>query len=88
MADAQSLQNNDAGVDANDNALPWRLVHMLRDAQIGDLSTQNDGDAETPNASPSLYDQTTTLAKILTRRYKGHDIWDAVMLIGDHLGVL
>ena len=88
MADANSISNDAAGQDAQGNLLPWRIVHLLRDAQIGDLPNQTDGDAETSNISASEYDQIVTLAKILTRRYKGHDIWDAVMLIGDHLGVL
>ena len=88
MADAQSVANDNAGVDGNGKQLPWRSVHLLRDAQIGDLSTQSDGDAEGPNISSSLYDQTTTLAKILTRRYKGKDVFDILCLIGDHLGVL
>lgn len=88
MADAQSISNDNTGVDANGTGLPWRIVHLLRDAQIGDLATQSDGDAETSNVSSSAYDQTVTLAKILTRRYKGHDIWDAVMLLADHFQLL
>jgi hypothetical protein len=45
MADAQSLANDANGVDGAGNRLPWRITHLLRDAQIGDLSTQTDGDA-------------------------------------------
>lgn len=88
MADAQTISNDDNGVDGAGKALPWRIVHLLRDAEIGDLPTTTSGDAEGPNVSSSQYDHITTLAKILSRKYKGHDIWDAVMLIADHLGVL
>jgi hypothetical protein len=94
MSDADSLKAEFDGLAlnlpgfTNGQALPWRNVHLLRDAQIGDLATQTDGDAELPNASPSVFDQTATLAKILTRRYKGHDVFDMLALIGDHLGVL
>jgi hypothetical protein len=88
MADAQSIQNSNDGTDASGRPLPWRLVHMLRDAEIGDLSTTTSGDAESPNSSASLYDQVATLTKILSRRYKGHDVFDMLALIGDHLGVL
>ena len=78
MADADSVARDNNGVDATGHWLPWRRVHMLREAQIGDLSTQTNGDAEAPNVSSSLYDQVVTLAKILTRRYKGQDIFDMV----------
>lgn len=88
MADAGSITNALAGVDGNNVALAYRLVHMLRESQPGDLSTQTDGDAEGPNISSSALDQIVTLAKILTRRYKGHDVFDMLCLIGDHLGVL
>jgi hypothetical protein len=87
MADAKAIQDANDGVDANGAALPWREVHMLREATIGDLSTQSDGDAEGPNESPSIYDQVTTLAKILTRRYKGKDIWDMVAELHDKAGL-
>jgi hypothetical protein len=88
MADANTIANANDGIDPNGKQLPWRLVHMLRDAQIGDLSTVANGDAEGPNVSSSIYDQVTTLTKILSRRYKGHDVFDMLALIGDHLGVL
>lgn len=88
MADAQSVSNDQNGVDANGNRLPWRVVHLLRDAQIGDLSTNSTGDAEPPNVSSSEYDQIVTLAKILARRYKGKDVFDMLALIGDKLGAL
>ena len=45
MADAGSIQNALDGTDGS-KVLPWRVVHLLRDAAIGDLSTQTDGDAE------------------------------------------
>jgi len=82
MADAVSIQNALDGTDGS-KMLPWRVVHLLRDASIGDLSTQTDGDAETANISASLYDQVVTLSKILTRRYKGKDIWDMACEIHD-----
>lgn len=83
MADAQSVQNALDGHDGNNQRLPWRVVHLLREAQIGDLSTQTDGDQEGPNESTSVLDQVTTLAKILTRRYNGKDIWDMVAELHD-----
>jgi hypothetical protein len=82
MADPASIQNALDGTDGT-QVLPWRVVHLLRDAAIGDLSTQTDGDSEAANVSASLYDQVVTLAKILTRRYKGKDIWDMVCEIHD-----
>jgi len=88
MSDAQSISNDNNGIDANGKSLPWRLVHLLRAAQIGDISSQTDGDAEASNISSSVFDQVVTLSKILTRTYKGHDIWDAVMLLADHFQLL
>lgn len=88
MADAQSVQNANDGVSSDGKQLPWRIVHFLREAQIGDLSSPSNPDSESPNTSASLYDQVVTLSKILTRRYKGHDVFDILCLIGDHLGVL
>lgn len=89
MADAASISSDISGKDQGTGKnLPWRTVHLLREAQIGDLSTQTSGDQEGPNISASLYDQVVTLSKILTRRYKGHDVFDMLALIGDHLGVL
>lgn len=87
MADAQSIANAANGTDGS-RELPWRKVHMLREAAIGDLSTTNSGDSETPNESSSEYDQIVTLTKILTRRYKGHDVFDMLALVGDKLGAL
>lgn len=83
MPDAQTISNDNNGVDGGGRRLPWRIVHLLREAKIGDLSTQTSGDAESPNVSASLYDQVVTLAKILTRRYNGKDIWDMVCEIHD-----
>jgi len=83
MADAVSVSNDNNGVDGGGRRLPWRVVHLLREAQIGDLSTSVD--AENANVSSSLYDHVTTLAKVLTRRYKGKDIFDMVAEIHDHL---
>ena len=81
MADAQSVSAENNGVDGGGRKLPWRVVHVLREAAIGDLSTQTSGDAEVPNVSSSLYDQVVTLAKVLTRRYKGQDIFDMVAVL-------
>ena len=78
MADANSVSNDINGVDGSGNKLPWRVVHLLRAAQIGDLASQTDGDAEVANVSSSAYDQIVTLAKILTRTYKGADLFDMV----------
>jgi len=85
MADAESVSRDNNGIDATGHWLPWRRVHMLREAQIGDLSTVTNGDAENPNVSSSLYDHVTTLAKILTRRHNGKDIWDMVCEIHDQV---
>lgn len=83
MADAKTLSDADNGVDANGKPLPWRVVHLLRDAKVGDLNT---GDtAEDANTSTSEYDHIATLAKILTRRYKGHDVFDLLALAYDAL---
>ena len=87
VADAVSIQNALDGTDGT-NKLSYRNVHLLRDAQIGDLPTTTTGDAEAPNESSSVFDHITTLAKILTRRYKGHDVFDMLALIGDKLGAL
>lgn len=78
MADAQSVQNNNDGVSSDGKRLPWRVVHFLRESQIGDLSSPSNPDREDPNTSSSLYDVVTTLGKILTRRYRGADIFDMV----------
>ena len=85
MADAESVSRDNAGIDASGHWLPWRRVHMLREAIVGDLSTQTTGDAEAPNVSSSMYDQIVTLAKILTRRHNGLDIWDMVVQIHDQV---
>jgi hypothetical protein len=85
MADAVTVSNDNNGVDGGGRRLPWRVVHLLREAQIGDLSTQAGGEAESPNVSSSLYDHVTTLAKILTRRYKGKDVFDMIAEIHDHV---
>jgi hypothetical protein len=78
MADAKSVQDANDGVSADGKQLPWRTVHFLREAKIGDLSSPSNPDQESPNTSSSLYDQIVTLAKILTRRYNGKDIFDMI----------
>jgi hypothetical protein len=83
MADANSVTQALAGHDENGNRLAYRVVHLLREAQIGDLPTQTDGDAEDANETSSALDQVVTLAKILTRRYNGKDIWDMVAELHD-----
>jgi hypothetical protein len=84
MADANSVQNAIDGVDVNSKSLPWRVVNLLRNGVVGDLSKVTDGTAEGPNTSTSVFDQVATLAKILTRRYVTKsadtlDIWDMVV---------
>ena len=37
MADAESVSRDNAGIDASGHWLPWRRVHMLREAIVGDL---------------------------------------------------
>lgn len=76
MADASSIQNANDGVSSDGKQLPWRIVHLLREAQIGDLSSGDNPDSESPNISSSSYDQIVTLAKILSRRYRGLDAFD------------
>ena len=78
MADANFIAQTNNGLDNAGQILPYRKVNLLREAAIGDLSTVADGTAEGPNATGSLYDITTTLGKILTRRYKGKDVFDMV----------
>lgn len=83
-ADASAASVADK-LDGTENGAPefWRVVHLLREAEIGDLQSVLDGTAEGPNTSTSMMDQVATLAKILTRRYKGKDIWDMVAAIHD-----
>jgi hypothetical protein len=90
MADAESVSRDNAGIDASGHWLPWRRVHLLRNAEVGDLGTVTNGDAENPNVSSSLYDHVTTLAKVLARRYvyngQPYDLWDMVtIMFRDHM---
>jgi hypothetical protein len=89
-ASAQSVADSVAGTDGNGNALSFRLVSLLQPSAIFGLGTSYPF-PEGPNTSPSQLDQTTTMAKILTRTFvasdgKTYDIWDAVMtLLEAHL---
>lgn len=84
MADANSVNDEINGVGGN-GPLPWRRTAMLYTANL--LGLGNDyAFPETSNTSPSLLDQVTTLAKLLTRKMRmpdGNemDIWDAAMTI-------
>jgi len=82
MATPQSLADAFNGV-TNGQPDSWRIVHLLREALVGDLSTTTDGTQEGPNTSTSVFDHVTTLAKILTRRYKGKDVFDMIAEIHD-----
>lgn len=76
MADAQSVENK---LDGAADGKPWsyRLVHLLADyGGAGSLDEQ-------PNTTPSMFDQITTLAKILTRRHNGKDVFDLLVEIHD-----
>lgn len=76
MADAQSVENK---LDGSVNGKPWdyRIVHLLAEyAGVGSLD-------ENPNSTPSMFDQITTLAKILTRRHNGKDVFDLLVEIHD-----
>lgn len=61
MSDAQSVENK---LDGSMNGQPWpyRVVNLL-----GPYGGPNSL-GENPNSSPSMFDQITTLARILTRR--------------------
>ena len=78
MADAQSVENK---LDGSVNGQPWayRIVNLLSEYQgVGVYSPP-----ESPNSTPSLFDQIVTLTKILTRRVNGKDVFDLVKEIHD-----
>lgn len=73
------------GTDANGNALPFRIAAMFYEANLFGLSTDY-AFPEGPNATPSLLNHGTSLAKLLTRKKtladgNQYDLWDAVMTI-------
>lgn len=81
MADAKSLTDKFDGNDAAGKPLSYRQVNLLREGVPGDLKTAPQGIPGGPNVTPSVFDHITTLAKILTRRYKGKDAWDMLVEI-------
>jgi hypothetical protein len=89
-ATAQSVADQVAGTDGNGNALSFRLVALLQPSEIFGLGSSYPF-PEGPNTSPSQLDQTTTLAKILTRTFvasdgKTYDVFDMLAtLLEAHL---
>jgi hypothetical protein len=89
-ATAQSVADQVAGTDGNGNALPFRLVALLQPSEIFGLGSSYPF-PEGPNTSPSQLDQTTTMAKILTRTFtasdgKTYDVFDMLAtLLEAHL---
>lgn len=82
-ASAQSVSDKLDGLDSNGNALPYRMAAMLYEANLLGLD-KDYAFPEGANASPSMEDQSTTLAKLLTRKLtladgNQYDLWDAVM---------
>lgn len=76
MSDAQSVENKLDGA-VNGQPWPYRIVHLLEEYKgVGSLDEQ-------PNSTPSMFDQITTLAKILTRRHNGLDAFDMLAAIHD-----
>jgi hypothetical protein len=79
------VANKIDGLDAGGNQLRYRIAAMLYDAKMFGLN-KDYAFPEGPNASPSLEDQTATLAKLLTRKQKladgnDYDIFDAVFTV-------
>jgi hypothetical protein len=86
-ATAQSVADQLAGTDGNSNALPYRLTALLQPSQVFSLGSTYPY-PEGPNTTPSVFDQVTTLAKVLTRTWVGpdgktYDLFDAVMTLLD-----
>ena len=84
-ATAQSVSDALNGSDGNGNALPYRLVAMLYDANLLGLF-KDYAYPESSNTSASQFDHNTTLAKLLTRTHthgdgNTYDIWDAVQTL-------
>lgn len=84
-ATAQSVADKLDGVDGNGNQLVYRKAAMLYEANMFGLG-KDYAFIEGPNVSPSMQDQSTTLAKLLTRKLtladgNQYDLWDAVMTI-------
>jgi hypothetical protein len=76
MSDAKSVENKLDGA-VNGQPWPYRIVNLLAEyAGPGSLDEQ-------PNSTPSMFDQITTLAKILTRRHNGKDAFDLLVEIHD-----
>lgn len=76
MANADSVSDKLDGL-LNSKPLPYREVNLL------DEYRGPDSIGEEPNTTPSMFDQITTLAKILTRRHNGKDLFDMVVEIHD-----
>lgn len=77
------VANKIDGIDANGNLLRYRIAAMLYEAHAFGLN-KDYSFPEGPNASPSLEDQTTTLAKLLTRKRtladgNQYDLWDMLL---------
>lgn len=84
-ATAQSVSDKLDGVDGNGNELPFRKAAMFYEANLLGLS-KDYAFPEGANTSPSMEDQSTSLAKLLTRKHtladgNQYDLWDAVMTI-------
>jgi hypothetical protein len=91
-ATPQSVADSLAGT-ADGSPLSFRLVALLQPSEIFGLGSSYPF-PEGPNTSPSQLDQTTTMAKILTRTFVGsdgktYDIFDMLAtLLEAHLSSL
>jgi hypothetical protein len=84
-ATPESVADQIAGTDGGGTPLPFEQTAMLFLANILGLS-KDYAFPEGPNASPSMADHVTTLAKVLTRTHKHadgntYDAWDAIQTI-------
>ncbi|TDH46252.1 hypothetical protein E2F47_27270 [Mycobacterium eburneum] len=84
-ATAQSVSDKIDGIDGDGNQLPYRKAAMFYEANVFGLS-KDYAFPEGANTSPSMEDQSTSLAKLLTRKHtladgNQYDLWDAIMTL-------
>jgi hypothetical protein len=71
-ASPESVANELDGIDGNGGTLPWRQVAMFFEANMFGLS-KDYAFPEGPNATPSMPNHATSLAKLLTRKHTMSD---------------
>ncbi len=84
-ATAQTVSDKLDGTNNDGQLLGYRRAAMFYDANMFGLSKDYDF-PEGPNTSPSMLDQGTSLAKLLTRKQtladgNNYDLWDCVFTI-------